>query len=64
MMEKALEIAQGMETADHDTKTMKNSALTTPTVLHLPTKSNSVKRPCYGCGRYNHNEKECHFKEP
>ena len=62
-MEKALEIAQGMETAEHDLKTMKNGVLTTPTVLHLPTKFDLVKRSCYRCGQSNHSEKECRFKE-
>lgn len=36
-MEKALEIAQGMEMAEHNMKTMKKDALTTPTVFHLST---------------------------
>ena len=62
-MEKALDIAQGMETADHDMKAMKSNASATPTVLHVPAKTNTVKRPCYRCGRNNHNEKECRFKE-
>ena len=63
MVDKALEIAQGMETADHDMKTMKNTVSVTPTVLNVSAKTHSAKKPSYRCDRNNHNEKECHFKE-
>ena len=53
-MDKALSIAQGMETADHDLKAMKTTT-STPTVLNIPTRTPGAKRPCYRCGRNNHN---------
>ena len=64
-VDKALEMAQGMETADHDMKTMKNNSSATPTVLHVPAaaKSNGARKACYRCGRNNHHEKECRFKD-
>ena len=62
-MDSALEIATGMETADRDMKNMKNPSLVPPTVLNLPVKHDHTKRSCYRCGRNNHSEKECRFKE-
>ena len=49
-MEKALEIAQSMEMADHDMKTTKNSTPMTPTALYLPAKSNLARIPCFRSG--------------
>ena len=62
-LESALKIATGVETADRDMKVMKNSASVPPTVLNLPIRSDSIKKSCHRCGRSNHNEKECRFRE-
>ena len=54
-IEKALEIAQGMETADRYTKALKNT-VTAPTVIHLSTKLESANKLCFGCSKDNHDE--------
>ncbi len=58
---RAMEIAQGMETAEKNAKEFhapSNSSATLE-VLHLPGKA---KRKCYRCGR-DHHEKDCTFRE-
>ena len=58
-------MAEGMKTANQDMRTMKNNSSATLTVLHVPStaKFNSAKKSCYRCGRNNHNEIECSFKD-
>ncbi len=58
---RAMEIAQGMETAEKNAKEFhapSNSSATLE-VLYLPGKA---KRKCYRCGR-DHHEKDCTFRE-
>ena len=64
-VKQALEIAQGMETAEQDVKALKGNM--SSTVLHLPAKVDANKkqqqRPCPRCGKTNHSESECRFQE-
>ena len=53
-----------METADHDVKALKGSI--TSTVMQLPAKVEHGRRKprsCYRCGKTNHGESECRFRE-
>jgi len=63
-LEKALEIAQGMETANSNTQEMKVGE--SAAVHSVQGASGSSHRPseeCYRCGRKNHSPHECHFKD-
>ena len=72
-LQKAMEIAQGMEAADRNAKSLKGSTLAIHKVRSLPTapkhKSPNQKptehsrTPCYRCGRSNHDQKDCRFRD-
>ena len=53
---RALEIAQGMEATDKNSKELQNPKSEVLQVISKPRKS------CYRCG-CNHSEKECKFRE-
>ena len=57
----AMEIAQGMETADKNAKELHalRSSRVSPEVLHL---SGKAKKKCYRCGR-DHHVKDCTFRD-
>ena len=62
---KAIEIAQSMETAESKTKEFKGTAA--PAVLKLVTQEtrqvSQPQKPCYRCGRTNHNEQACRYRQ-
>ena len=72
-LQKAMEIAQGMEAADRNAKSLKGSTPAIHKVRSLPTapkhKSPNQKptehsrTPCYRCGRSNHDQKDCRFRD-
>ena len=51
----ALKIAQGMEAAHQSAQTFKGE----PTAIPV----HKLAKPCYRCGRSNHNERDCKFRE-
>ena len=55
-LEKALQIAQGMEAADYSTKALKEPVTVAPVKVYSQTKP-----WCYRCGKTDHNEKDCKF---
>ena len=57
---RAMEIAQGMETADKNTEELHapGSSRVSPEVLHLSDKA----KKCYRCG-HDHHEKDCTLRE-
>ena len=72
-LQKAMEIGQGMEAADRNAKSLKGPAPTIHKVQPLPT-AQKHKSPnqtttehsrtlCYHCGRSNHNQKDCRFRD-
>ena len=57
-LEKAVEISQGMEAAALQSKELRGSHRATSQVLSIQT----PRKPCGRCGRGNHSEQECHFR--
>ena len=72
-LQKAMEIAQGMEAADRNGKSLKGPAPTIHKVRPLPTAqkhkspnqttTEHSRTPCYRCGRSNHDQKDCRFRD-
>ena len=63
-LEKALEIAQGMEAAESNTQEMKAGEQTA--IRNVSGATGSSHRPrgeCYRCGKKNHSPHECHFRD-
>lgn len=61
---KAMDIAQAMEAADRNTRAFKPQQ--TQPILHMRNYHSPTQRErkaCYRCGRTNHNEDNCKFKE-
>ena len=61
---KAMDIAQAMEAADRNTRAFKPQQ--TQPILHMRNYHSPTQRErkaCYRCGRTNHNEENCKFKE-
>ena len=61
----ALEIAQGIEAADHNARKLKKGD---PAVHRVGTEANSkpltmMKKPCYRCGGTNHAANSCRFMQ-
>ena len=54
-LKKALELAQGMEAADRNAKSLKTPETSVQ-------KGAGSSTPCYRCGRSNHNPKDCRFR--
>ena len=58
---KAVEIAQGMESAENKAKEFKGSQ---PAIFQVsPQQKTGQKKPCHRCGRSNHSEPECQFRQ-
>ena len=57
---KAVEIAQGLETAESKAKDFKGSQ---PAVFQVSPQQKGEKKPCHRCGRSNHREQECRFRQ-
>lgn len=58
ILEKAMEIAQAMEAAERNVKSLKGKVAAVNTV----TKSTTTTK-CYRCGRACHNQKDCKFRD-
>ena len=61
-LKRALELAQGMEAADRNAKSLKGSKAVVAKVSDDP----SAKRPtnpCYHCGKTNHKSRDCRFRD-
>ena len=54
----ALELAQGMEAAERNAKSLKG----TEAVVHKVTAKSSSQSPCYRCGHSNHEPSACRFR--
>ena len=58
---KAIEIAQGVESAESKAKEFKGSP---PAILKVsPHQQKGEKKPCHRCGRSNHSEQVCRFRQ-
>ena len=55
---KALDIAQAMESADRNAKELKRA----PAAV-LSVSQPKSRKPCYRCGRTNHDDQECRFRD-
>ena len=56
---KAMEIAQAMEAADQNAKSLKG----TEPSIHQFDSQTPDRAPCTRCGRKNHKPQDCHFRE-
>ena len=56
----ALEVAKAMEVTDQNAKAIKGSA-TDAAIQNLT--SSKQRSPCHRCGKTNHNEKDCRFRD-
>ncbi len=56
----AVKIAQGMESADRNTRSLKDAA---PVIHQLTSSIGGRKPPCSRCGKTTHTPSDCRFKE-
>ena len=59
----AMELTQGMETAEHNTRSFKREE---PAIKRLSGRQfhgQGKQQPCYRCGKTNHTAPECRFKD-
>ena len=59
----AMEFAQGMETADSNTRAMKGTEPAIKNIKKKTAKAANPARTCYRCGKTNHSADDCRFKE-
>lgn len=59
-LQKAMDLALGMEAADRNAKSLKNPE---GTVQKLNVRHTAPSAPCYRCGRTNHAAKDCRFRD-
>ena len=56
----AVKLAQGMESADRNTRSFKG---TDPAIRTLSGRTGGKKQPCYRCGKTTHMPSDCRFKD-
>lgn len=59
---KAVQLAPGMEAAEHSSKAIKGTALEVKLQKLTVARSLRNRIPCYRCGRSNHSANDCKFK--
>ena len=60
-LKRAMEIAQGMEAAESNTRALKAS---NPSIKSIQSKRRpQPNQPCYRCGKSNHSAADCRFKD-
>ena len=57
---RAVEIAQGLESAESKAKEFKGSQ---PAVFQVAPQHKGERKPCHRCGRSNHSEQMCRFQQ-
>ena len=60
---KDMELAQGMEAADHSSRRLKGQEQHIKKVIGTSIKPQSSPQSCYRCGKSNHTPAECRFKD-
>ena len=61
--QKAMEIAQGMETADRNSKAFKGTEIAVKKLHSNPPRSGGSQQACYRCNRPGHSAGTCRFKD-
>ena len=60
---KAMELAQGMEAAERNSKSLKGTEFAVRKLRGKPPPRPKTQQPCYRCGKSNHSPMDCKFKD-
>ena len=60
---RAMELALGMETAEHNTRAFKGTDATIKKIRGGPSQHSYQQRPCFRCGKSGHSPADCRFRD-